>query len=288
MGAIDARLDRGVTLFRRAGDDAALLGAALLAFHGALERFLDDELAGQATVGDQERALIERGRLGWPDRVELAVGSGLLTPAARDQAIRATRARLAIARGDEHGWSAEDVGAYGRLVAERCGRRELVAKIDQRAERARATAAHQAPPAWPEPQERARISPIRLGITVLFLAVLGISGWVIYNQIEGNRLLRAVGVLPAPTAAPAPTALAPTPTPTRPAAKMVGLGEGPGWLHVTPSFDSPTRAIRLAEGMEVAPRDERQVDPNGVTWRLVEVGGYEGWVPESNLAIEGR
>jgi len=43
MSVIDERIERGVAIFRRAGDDSALLGGALLAFHGAIERFLDGE-----------------------------------------------------------------------------------------------------------------------------------------------------------------------------------------------------------------------------------------------------
>ena len=61
MGAIDARLERGVAIFRRAGDDTALLGAALLAFHGGLEAYLDEELAGQPDLGAAERELIAKG-----------------------------------------------------------------------------------------------------------------------------------------------------------------------------------------------------------------------------------
>jgi hypothetical protein len=69
-------------------------------------------------------------------------------------------------------------------------------------------------------------------------------------------------------------------------ARITGLGGGPGWLHTTASFDSPTRAIRLADGMQVTLRDEQQTDAIGVRWQLVEVGGYEGWCPENNLLVE--
>ena len=288
MGAIDARLERGVTLFRRAGDDPALLGAALLAFHGGMERYLDEELASQADLGRAERELLEKGRLAWPARATLATRYGLLTPEQRDQAIRATRARATIARGDEFVWNAAEVQAYGRLAANVCGRMELIGRIDQRAERARTTAARAAPPVWVVPQERWRFSWARLIGSLLFLAALGGVGWVIFNQIQGSQLLRAVGALPAPTATPTMAAPNPTNTPAPPSARVVGLGDGPGWLHVTASFDSPTRPPRLAEGMEVTPLDQTQVDNNGITWRLVEVEGYQGWVPEANLLLDGR
>jgi hypothetical protein len=286
MASIDTRLERGVAIFRRAGDDPALLGAALLAFHGALERFLDDEITGQPDLGAPERELLSKGRLGWPTRAELATRYGLLAPEQRDRALRAARARLVIARGDEFGWSAEEVAAYGRLAASTCGRMELIGKVDQRAERAKATAARQAPPVWVVPQERWQFSWARLGATLVFLAVLVGAAWLIFTQFEGPRILRAIGALPAPTAIPTEEVAPPTATPPAASARMVGLGGGPGWLHVTPSFDSPTRPPRLAEGMTVTPRDETQVDANGLTWRLVEVAGYEGWVPEGNLVIE--
>ena len=285
MGAIDARLERGVAIFRRAGDDPALLAAALLAFHGGLEAFLDEELSGQPDLGAADRELIVKGRLAWPARADMAVRAGLLAPDQREQAIRATRARLAIARGDEFGWTAEQVQSYGQLAAMVCGRMELIGKIDQRADRARATAAQQAPPVWVVPQERWRFSWVRLGATLLFLAALLAVGWVLFTQLDGTRLMRAVGVLPAPAAAPTVAAPAATATPAAPKARLTGLGSGPGWLHITPSFDSPTRPPRLAEGMEVTPLDEQQVDASGVTWRLVEVQGYQGWVPESNLTF---
>ncbi|HNP69964.1 MAG TPA: hypothetical protein PKK15_02600, partial [Kouleothrix sp.] len=62
MGEIDERLERGVAIYRRAGDDSALLGAALLAFHAALERGIDAALLEQAGLGDADRALIEGGK----------------------------------------------------------------------------------------------------------------------------------------------------------------------------------------------------------------------------------
>lgn len=289
MGAIDARLERGVSLFRRAGDDAALLAAALLAFHGGLERYLDEELAMQADLGRQERELLEKGRLAWPARAELAMRYGLLAPEQREQVIRATRARATIARGDDFGWTAAEVQSYGRLAASACGRMELIGRIDQRSERARATAARAAPPpVWVVPQERWRFSWARLIASLLFLVALGAVGWVLFQQVEGSRILRALGALPAPTAAPTTAAPDPTTTPTPPSARMIGLGDGPGWLHVTASFDSPTRPPRLAEGMSVTPLDQTEVDNNGITWRLVEVEGYQGWVPEANLLLDGR
>src|SRR5436190_16439824 len=99
MSEIDQRLDRAVEIFRRAGDDSALLGAALLAFHGALEQFIDAELRDRPELGAEERRLLGAGRLGWPARAKLAEQAGLLSKEQAGQAIEATRARLALARG---------------------------------------------------------------------------------------------------------------------------------------------------------------------------------------------
>jgi hypothetical protein len=293
MSEIDERLDRGVEIFRRAGDDSALLGAALLAFHGALEQAIDTELRDWPDLGVEERRLLEAGRLGWPTRAKLAEQAGLLRAEAARRALEATRARLAIARGDVCTWPASAVESYGHLVAERCGRRELIRWIDQRPERAKKTVAGPAPPVW-EPDERGRFPTMRVAVTLLFLVTLVAVGWTLYTRLDGPRLLRSLGALPAPTATQPPTMpamvdtpSAPTSTPLTRTARITGLGGGPGWLHVTASFDSPTRAIRLADGMAVTLRDEQQTDSGGTRWRLVEVGGYEGWCPENNLIFEG-
>ncbi len=282
MGEIDKRLERGVAVFRRAGDDDALLGAALLAFHGALERYLDAALLEVPGIGEAERAQLEAGRLGWRVRADLAQQHGLLPEAQRGQVLAAARARVALARGDACGWPAAEVQSFGRLAANLCGRRELGRQIDQSAERARATAVAP-PPIWQPPPRRFGL--LRFAAAVLFLAVFVAVGWVIYTQIDGPRLLRALGALPAPTAEPAPFDADPTPTPPQRRALVVGLGGGPGWLHVSASFDSPTRAIRLADGMEVTMRDQQQVGTDGTRWQLVEAGGYEGWCPEGNLQL---
>jgi hypothetical protein len=289
MSEIDERLDRGVEIFRRAGDDSALLGAALLTFHGALEHFIDAELRDWPEIGAEERRLLEAGRLGWPTRAKLAEHAGLLSQKEAGQAIEATRARIAIARGDVFAWPAGAVESYGHMVATRCGRMELIRWIDQRPERAKKTAASPIPPVW-EQEERRRFPIARVAFTLLFLVTLAAVGWTLYTRLDGPRLLRAVGALPAPSAAPLPTEAAapsaPTPLPATRTARVTGLGGGPGWLHVTASFDSPTRAIRLADGMVVTLRDEQQTDSGGTRWRLIEVGGYAGWCPENNLVFD--
>jgi hypothetical protein len=288
MGDIDERIERGVALYRRAGDDSALLGAALLAFNGALELQIDAELANQSTLGERERGLLEQGRLGWLTRANLAEQFGLLSHAQRDLALEAAKTRLALARGDECDWSADELQTYGRTVALVCGRHELIRQIDQRAERAKDTVAHPAPRIWDVPATRRRFPVVRALVTAVFLLTFAAVLWTIYIQIDGPRLLRAFGALTAPTVAPIALNDAPTPTPPLRRATITGLGGGPGWLHATPSFDSPTRAIKLADGMEVTLREQRQVDTNGLRWQLVEAGGYEGWVPENNLAVNAQ
>ncbi len=285
MGDIDERIERGVDIYRRAGDDSALLGAALLAFHSALELQIDADLADQSMLGERERGLLEQGRLGWLTRAKLAEQFGLLSREQCDLALEAAKTRLAVARGDRCDWSADELQTYGRTVALVCGRRELIRQIDQRAERAKTTVAQPAPQIWDVPATQRRHFPaVRAIVTAVFLLTFAAVVWTIYIQIDGPRLLRAFGALTAPTAAPIPLEDAPTPTPPQRRATITGLGGGPGWLHATPSFDSPTRAIKLADGMEVTLREQRQVDNNGLRWQLVEAGGYEGWVPENNLA----
>lgn len=284
MADIDERLERGVALYRRAADDDALLGAALLAFLGALELQLDADLANQTTLGERERELLGQGRLGWLTRANLAEQFGLLTHDRRNLALEAAKTRLELARGAPCDWSADELRTFGRAVALACGRRELLRQIDQRADRAKTTVAHPAPQVWDVPNQPRRFPIVRIVATALFLLVFAAVVWTIYIQIDGPRLLRAFGALTAPTVAPVPLEDVPTATPQLRQATITGLGGGPGWLHATPSFDSPTRAIRLADGMQVTLQEQSEVDPNGLRWQLVEAEGYQGWVPENNLS----
>lgn len=284
MGEIDERLERGVAVFRRAGDDPALLGAALLAFHGALEGGLDAALADLPDLPADDRATIAQRKLTWLRRAALAEQHKLLSSEARTRALDSARARIGLMRGDACDWSAADVQELGRLAANVCGRRELLRQIDQRAERARTTVAT-APPIWGQEAEQRRIPTVRIIATLVFLAAFAGVMWVIYQQIDGPRLLRALGAIPAPTPAPVEFNADPTPTPPLRRTTITGLNGGPGWLHVTASFDSPTRAIQLADGMQVTLRDQQQTDGNNVRWQLVEAGGYEGWCPAANLAL---
>ena len=290
MSEIDERLDRGVEIFRRAGDDSALLGAALLTFHGALEQYIDAELRDRPELGAEERRLLEAGRLGWPTRAKLAEQAGLLSHEQARQAIEATRARIAIARGDVCAWPASAVESYGHMVATRCGRRELIRWIDQRPERAKKTAASPIPPVW-EPAERGRFPIVRVAVTLLFLVTLVAVGWTLYTRLDGPRLLRSLGALPAPTAATAADRAGRRRARRRrhrQPAQRVSPGWAAGQAGCTPPHRSTarTRAIRLADGMAVTLRDEQQTDSSGTRWRLVEVGGYEGWCPENNLVFD--
>lgn len=261
MGEIDKRLERGVAVFRRAGDDDALLGAALLAFHGALERYLDAALLEVPGIGEAERAQLEAGRLGWRVRADLAQQHGLLPEAsARPGAGRRARTRGAGARrclrlAGRRGPKLRPAGGQPVRPARAGGARST------RAPSARAPLLVVPPPIWQPPPRRFGL--LRFAAAVLFLAVFVAVGWVIYTQIDGPRLLRALGRCPRPPPSRPSSTPTSTPTPPQRRALVVGLGGGPGWLHVSASFDSPTRAIRLADGMEVTMRDQQQVGTDG-------------------------
>ena len=65
--------------------------------------------------------------------------------------------------------------------------------------------------------------------------------------------------------------------------RIVRLGDGPGWLHESARFDSPTLPVRLSESQEVAILGPQQSDDQGTPWLYVAVGGYEGWSPLNNV-----
>ncbi|MFN8568119.1 MAG: hypothetical protein U0Z44_11515 [Kouleothrix sp.] len=200
----------GVALFRRAGDDDALLGAALLAFVGALEQFLDADLLARPELAEPDRAQLTQGRLGWARRAELAEQHGLLR-ASTARVLEAARARAAMARGEACAWDAGEIQAFGRLVANICGRRELVRQIDQRAERARTTAAA-APPAT-APYRRASV-----GTAGRDAAVSG-GGWrCALGNLPADRRATATGRAgraAGTTAEPVPFEIDPSATPVQ-------------------------------------------------------------------------
>jgi hypothetical protein len=92
---------------------------------------------------------------------------------------------------------------------------------------------------------------------------------------QATRALR-----PTATATPAPT---PTPAPTK--GRIVNLAGGPGLLHQTPGFDTPTLEIVLKEGDEVELLGRTKKDPAGNDWVLVAAGDYVGWSPANNVAV---
>lgn len=306
MTRVEEKIRRGFNLVKRAGEDSDLLGAALLAFHSALSDYLDTELRRSPLLSDEERRAIDEGTLGWATRAALAQRAGLLTEKQRDRVLEINRVRAGFAHGEHFAGNARSVAAYGEFVAELCGLRPSVSTRDTAANRA-ATGAHHAtgPDATTTARSAAPTSrlhtraetrkarraglipesrPFRIMLaTVAILALIALAMVGIQQRTPST---------PSIAGSPATTRLAtiappPTSTPAPRKARIVNLPPGgPGWLRTTPSFRAPTQPVPLSEGLEVTLLERDPVDAEGTRWRFVTVGGYDGWCPEHNLAIE--
>ncbi len=295
MGDVDEKLRRGITLVERADGDADLLGAALLALHGAIEEYVHAALLAHPQLSPDERQILAERNLGWVPRANLAQKYGLLTREQRQRILEANDVRQAFAHGAPLRWRDADLQRYSQFVAELCGRQALL-KRERGAAARQPPAKHAARPARPSaPARRQRAQPVsvldsrfsRILIGLLIVLALLLGGVALsrrYN-ISLARFSRAVGISAQPTAMPTATPIPPTLTPTIIQARLIGLGDGPGWLHDTPDFASGTLPIPLREGLIVTLLDQQQADAAGNLWRYVAVGGYEGWCPDTNLEI---
>jgi hypothetical protein len=296
MAEVDEKLRRGLALIDRADGDGDLLGAALLTIHGALEDYLHAALLRHPQVGPEDRQVLAERNQGWVPRANLAQKYGLLTREQRKRILEANDVRQAFAHGAPLRWRDADMRRYGQFVAELCGRQELLAR-----ERRRATAEGPARRAAlpdrrvdPASRQRERMAmatrysrfPRILIITFVVLALL-LGGVALSRryEISFTRIGQAFGLLAQPTSTPTAAPVPPTPTPRIIQARLVHLGAGPGWLHDTPDFTSPTLPIPLQEGLIVTVLEQQQADTAGNLWRHVSVGGYEGWCPDNNLEI---
>lgn len=299
MDAVEEKLRRGFTLIAQAGEDGDLLGAALLAIHAGLAEHVRVTLLAHPGLSAQERVLVSNKRGDWSALIGLMQQYAGLSHAQRQVILGAHEIRERVALGEPFRGPASSLLRYAQFVAQVCGYPEL---LDHQASAQFGERADGAPfseesftDSWESSYETVEPPPVS-GIPLSrFIALLGLivvlllcSWGAIRPGVLGNfdvrRLLVALSMLPAPTATPGPT-IAPIASPAPQHAQIVGLGDGPGWLHSAPSFESGTLPIRLSEGMPVDLLDPQQSDTNGVVWRYVRVGGYEGWCPERNLVL---
>jgi hypothetical protein len=209
---------------------------------------------------------------------------GALTSTQRRAILEANDLRQSFAHGEPFWGRLGSVLRYGRFAEILCGQEGLLDQVLIEQRYARADRADQ--PNGAEPREYDRRDRTRSGISLgqfvviaALIVLLSLGAWL-YTQRDS-----ILGTPAAPSALLNSTAvLPPTPAPQR--ARVINLGGGPGWLHDTASFDSGTLPIPLSEGMEVVVLDQEQTDTAGHRWRYVSVGGYEGWCPIDNLALE--
>lgn len=282
MSDVDEKLRRGFGLIERARLDSDLLGVALLAIQGALEDHLRSILTTYPRLTTEERQSLVRRETPWQRLTELAQKCAVIDQDQRRLLQEAEDIRQAFAHGRPFRWRVSDVLRYGRIVERLCEREGMLEEVmlERRPERG----------AEPEPPRRVvapppRRAPIPFGTILalaLFVAIVA-GGIILAQRVNIDRVVGALGVAPPGTAVGAPTSQ-PAPTPVIRRATIVNLGGGPGWLHESPNLDSNTLPVRLGEGMTVTLLEPEQASADGVLWRYVSVGGYQGWCPSTNLA----
>lgn len=302
------KLERGIQLLAEAGGDQDLLGVALLAFQGALDQRLRDLLATQPALSDDDRAVLADPASTPTQLVELGRRYGDLS---REQAWRiaaSEQLRLAFINGAPFRGSPSEVRSYGRFVAELCEHPELAEQLSgiPSGRHAKSIAADRDQ----DLDDDADPPPVGLYYTIMrwipglaLAIILAVGGWALLNRaattppvsepaltagdpiaeqaavptISADATLAPIIVVQATPPAP------PTPTAAARRGRIVRLGDGPGWLHESARFDSPTLPVRLSEGQEVAILGPQQTDDQGTPWLYVAVGGYEGWSPLNNV-----
>ena len=78
-GEIAQKLRRGNAMYKYADGDADGLGLALLAFHGALADWLDEQLMRDEALDHATREAASTGKLGWLPRADAALRRGLIS-----------------------------------------------------------------------------------------------------------------------------------------------------------------------------------------------------------------
>ena len=305
MTMIDNKLDRGLDILADAANDLDLLGVALLAFQGAMADYLRELLATNASLGAAEQAVVADPQTSLAELVDIAQRSGDLTREQSWRILDTEKLCRSFAAGDEFRGSPREVRGYGRFVAELSGRSDIAQEVGRLASLPEGVAQKSARPIAGDGYG----GLLRLLPGIVLIAALLVGAWWLFNRAsrtptEAEVAAQATAlaetqagaqatpgaqladvatptILAVETASPeAPTSALP---PGTRQARIVRLGGGPGWLHETPAFDSPTLPPRLAEGQEVVALGQEQVDASGVPWVLVSAAGYQGWSPLNNV-----
>jgi hypothetical protein len=311
MGSVDDKLRRGYELAASANGDADALGLALLALHGALEEHLGEALGRLPDLAPEDRQALETPGFGWVPRANMALRYGLITREQRQAILEANRQRQEFAHGGPYAGRQRELDDYAALVAELAGRRPTAARpvyAAPRPSRYGDTAPRAArssegttvsASAW---DQRAAVRstrrrdllpdslPVRVLIGAAAVLVLLFAGWRLLSppQEEPQPTPQAAGggqLLPAIT--PAATEPPATPTPEVRQGRIVGLGGAVGFMHEPAGFSTPTLPPPLPEGTVVTLLEQPPVQAEGSAWVKIAYGGYEGWVPQTNVAEGG-
>ncbi|NOK59786.1 MAG: hypothetical protein GFH27_549285n310 [Chloroflexi bacterium AL-W] len=292
MSEVDTKLKRGFQIIGRARNDPDLLGAGLLSIHRALEAHFRTVLLARPDLNAADRQLLTEEKVSGPALLNVVEAYTNLSREHRKIIEGASKYCQNFAEGKPFNGTNNDMVRYGRFVEALCGRKGLFAQtlIEQRTTGPGITRhdddASELTALLGDEQKqpsRARTILTRGAILLAFIAIIAWGGWFTFEQFGAPRVLEALGAVPtvtpiADTAMPPP----PTPIPTE-YARVIRLGDAIGWLHSEPNFTSGTLPIPIVEGVRVTMLDGEQTDEDGMEWHYVGLGGYEGWIPTTNL-----
>ncbi|BAY24155.1 TM2 domain-containing protein [Calothrix sp. NIES-2100] len=117
MSNYSDKLRIGWERLQKAGNDAELLGCALVSFHGALADYFRDWLAANSAVEMETRyKLLDRQVVNWQELIDLMQHYGNLNYEARSRIFNANRLCHEVAHGNRFGGTRADVEEYGKFV----------------------------------------------------------------------------------------------------------------------------------------------------------------------------
>ena len=294
MNEVDTKLKRGFQIIGRAKNDPDLLGAGLLSIHRGLEEHFRTVLLARPDLNAADRHLLTKEMISGSALFDVVEVYTNLSREHRKVIEGASKHCHNFAEGKAFNGTNNDMVRYGRFVEALCDRKGLFAQtlIEQRAsgpgltrhddnttELTALLANGQKRPS------RTRALLTRGAIVLTLIVIIG-GGWFAFEQFGASGVLNTLGAVPtvtpiAETNMPAP----PTPIPTE-YARVIRLGDAIGWLHSEPNFTSRTLPLPIVEGVRVTMLDGEETDQDGMQWHYVGLGGYEGWIPTTNLELD--
>lgn len=294
MSEVDTKLKRGFQIIGRAKNDPDLLGAGLLSIHRALEDHFRTVLLARPDLNAADRQLLTKEKVSGSALFDVVEVYTNLSREHRKVIEGASKYCQNFAEGKPFNGTNNDMVRYGRFVETLCDRKGLFAQtlIEQQTSGPGLTKHDDDTTELTALLTNEQKQPSRTrglltrGAMLLTFIVIIIGGWFALEQFGASGVLETLGAVPTVTPiAESNRPPPPTPLPTE-YARVIRLGDAIGWLHSEPNFTSRTLPLPIVEGVRVTMLDGEQTDQDGMRWHYVGLGGYEGWIPTTNLELD--